>query len=304
MNLRFRQLQAFHAVYEIGTVTGAAVRLDISQPGISNLISQLEAQTRLKLFVRDKGRLRPTPEAHVFYNAADTAIRGFDQAAQAVDDLRNKASGQLTVACPHHLSFSFMPEIIARFAEGRPDLSISFQSNYSAKIREWVASGLFEIGVCEASALDPSLDAKVFRFEMLCAIPATLDAPVEDALTPTALSALPIIALGRDHVTHQRMAEAFAAAGVELHPKIHTHLFENALALTARGLGATMIDPFSIMHRRYNGFEVRAFRPIITLDLAIVTARGRRISMLAREFLDMMEAEFASFALAPPEGDG
>ncbi|MEL6792902.1 MAG: LysR substrate-binding domain-containing protein [Pseudomonadota bacterium] len=303
MNLRFRQLQAFHAVYEIGTVTGAAARLDISQPGISNLISQLEAQTRLKLFTRDRGRLRPTPEAHVFFNAADTAVRGFDQAAQAVDDLRNKEAGQLTVACPHHLSFGFMPEIIARFAAGKPDLSVSFQSNYSAKIREWVAAGLFEIGVCEAIALDPSLEAKIFRFEMQCAFPAGAAPPSPEIVAPAALNAHPIIALGRDHVTHRRMAEVFAAEGMELRPKIHTHLFENALALVSRGLGAALIDPFSVMNRRFDGFELRPFRPVVTLDLAIVTARGRRISILARDFLELMEAEFAAYALTDEPGE-
>ena len=47
MRLRFRQLQAFHATVESGTVTGAAEALGISQPGISNLLSELERQTVL-----------------------------------------------------------------------------------------------------------------------------------------------------------------------------------------------------------------------------------------------------------------
>ena len=50
MKLRFRQLQAFHAIIQTGTVVGAAEMLGISQPGVSNLISQLERQTGLKLF--------------------------------------------------------------------------------------------------------------------------------------------------------------------------------------------------------------------------------------------------------------
>ena len=60
---RFRQYQAFHAIIETGTVTGAAEALGISQPGVSNLIAQLERQTKLTLFERARGRLVPTPEA-------------------------------------------------------------------------------------------------------------------------------------------------------------------------------------------------------------------------------------------------
>ena len=85
---RFRQYQAFHAIIETGTVTGAAEALGISQPGISNLISQLERQTKLKLFERQRGRLMPTPEAAVLYQEVDTVVRGLDHVSQAVVDLR------------------------------------------------------------------------------------------------------------------------------------------------------------------------------------------------------------------------
>ena len=45
MDLRYRQLQALHAVIDAGTVSAATRILGISQPGISNLLAQLENQT-------------------------------------------------------------------------------------------------------------------------------------------------------------------------------------------------------------------------------------------------------------------
>ncbi len=128
MSLRFRQLQAFHAIVETGTVTGAAEHLGISQPGVSNLLAQLERQTRFRLFERAKGRLVPTPEAGVLFREVDTVVRGLDHVAQAVTDLQNKQAGQLQVASQHSISFGFMSRLIARFARSRPDMSISFQS--------------------------------------------------------------------------------------------------------------------------------------------------------------------------------
>ena len=47
--MRYRPLQALHAVIETGTVTAAAQNLGISQPAISNLLAQLQDQTKLKL---------------------------------------------------------------------------------------------------------------------------------------------------------------------------------------------------------------------------------------------------------------
>jgi len=86
MRLRFRQLQAFHAIVESGTVTGAAEALGISLPGISNLLAQLERQTGLPLFERVHGSLVQTPEAAMLFREIDTVVRGLDHVTQTVVD--------------------------------------------------------------------------------------------------------------------------------------------------------------------------------------------------------------------------
>ena len=88
--MRFRPLQALHSVIETGTVTAAAQSLGISQPAISNLLSQLQDQTRLILFERERGRLVPTPEAKVLYREIDTVVRGMNQVNLAIANLQTK----------------------------------------------------------------------------------------------------------------------------------------------------------------------------------------------------------------------
>ncbi len=297
MSLRFRQLQAFHAIVETGTVTGAASRLGISQPGVSNLIAQLETQTRLKLFDRAKGRLIATPEADVLFREVETVVRGLDHVSQAVTDLQNKEAGQLTVASPHNLSFGFMPDVIARFAATRPDLSVSFQAQYSSKIQEWVAAGLFEIGVCEAPVTLNDLEARRYQFETQCVLPANHPLADEAELTPCMLSGQPFVVMGPEHMTLHRTQEAFQAEGADLRPKVHTHLFENKLSFVKRGMGAALLDPFTIAFDREGGYVARPFRPAVTLDMAVITARDRPLSALGSEFLRLLEADFAAYAV-------
>ena len=98
MKLRFRQLQAFHAIIETGTVTGAADLLAISQPGISNLLSQLENQSPVRLFERRNGRLIPTPEANVLFQEVDTVVRSLDHVQQTLLHLQDMRLGQLQIA--------------------------------------------------------------------------------------------------------------------------------------------------------------------------------------------------------------
>ncbi|MEM9105254.1 MAG: LysR family transcriptional regulator [Pseudomonadota bacterium] len=299
MALRFRQLQAFHAIVETGTVTGAAEQLGISQPGISNLLSQLEGQTRLKLFERARGRLVPTPEASMLFQEVDTVVRGLDHVSQAVQDLQNTQAGQLQVASQHALSFGFMPRLIARFARERPDMSISFQSHYSTKIQEWVLSGLFEIGVCELPLVYDALDSHIIRVETLLALPEHSPLAEHNELTPQLLDEQPFIVMGPDHMIHRRTREAFHNAGVRLRTRVHTHLFKNVLSFVQEGMGVAILDPFSLEYDSGGGIVTRPFRPTLLMDLAVVTSRARPLSALGQQFLDLLLEQLRPYAVDP-----
>lgn len=286
---RFRQYQAFHAIIETGTVTAAAEALGISQPGISNLIAELERQTKLKLFERQRGRLIPTPEAAVLFQEVDTVVRGLDHVTQAVVDLQNQKAGQLQVATSHAMAFGFMPGVIADFLKGRPNLTIAFQSQYSSKIQEWVAAGLFEIGICEVPLRHDGLDRRDISFAVQCVLPERSPLAQHDILTPEMLSDEPFIVMGADHMVTARTREAFQAAGARLRIRGHTDLFRNALNLVKEGLGVALVDPFTLLSDDGKGYVARPFDPAISLDMIIVTARGRPLSAVGREFLEDVE---------------
>ena len=297
MSLRFRQLQAFHAVIETGTVTGAAAHLGISQPGISNLLSQLEQQTQLTLFERSRGRLVPTPEAGVLFQEIDTVVRGLDHVAQAVTDLQNQKAGQLQVTAPHALSIGFMPREIARFARDRPNLSISYQAQYSARIQEWVQAGLFEIGICEVPVQRDIFEAEVFRFECLCTVPDGSDLAAREELTPKDLDGYPFVVMGPEHMTYRRTRDAFDRAGAVWNPRVHTHLHQNTLSFVKQGFGAALVDPFTTAFDFEGGFVARKFAPQVTLDLAIITSRQRPLSVVGQEFLTQLKESLADYAV-------
>ena len=297
MSLRFRQLQAFHAIVETGTVTRAAEQLGISQPGISNLLAQLERETRLKLFDRSKGRLIPTPEASVLFQDVDTVVRGLDHVSQVVVDLQNKQVGQLQVASQHSLSFGFMPKLIAKFAKGRPDMSISFQSQYSSKIQEWVMAGLFEIGICEAPLFYDAFNVHPLQVETRLALPADHPLAEHAVLTPELLEDVPFIVMGPDHMTHRRTREAFHTAGVAWKPRIHSHLFKNLLGFVKEGMGVSILDPFALDFDREGGFCTRPFRPAVMMEMAVITSSTRHLSVIGQEFLEILLEELQPYVV-------
>lgn len=298
MAIQFRQYQAFHATIETGTVTAAAEALGISQPGISNLLAQLERSTKIKLFQRAKGRLLPTPEAMVLFHEIDTVVRGLDHVTQAVVDLQNQKAGQLQVASNHALAFGFMPQQIAAFTADKPLLTISFQSQYSTKIQEWVSAGLFEIGLCELPLRHDGLDHRVFYFETMCAVPHDSPLVAHDVLTPEKLDNYPFIVMGADHMVSRRTGEAFHNSAANWRIRCHTDLFRNALNMVRQGVGAALIDPFTLASDSGEGYVVRPFRPRILLDIIIVTARARPLSAIGQQFLDRLTPQLQALAIS------
>ncbi|NOW44951.1 DNA-binding transcriptional LysR family regulator [Novosphingobium sp. SG751A] len=93
--VNLRQIEAFKALIENGTVSRGAEVLNISQPAMSKLISHLEMGTGLKLFDRVKKRLAPTNHAMRLYQEVDRIFAGVRQVESAIDTLRREEQGRI-----------------------------------------------------------------------------------------------------------------------------------------------------------------------------------------------------------------
>ncbi|CAM3891099.1 MULTISPECIES: LysR family transcriptional regulator [Flavobacterium] len=72
--------RTFKAIYKTGTLTGAAVELFISQPGVSLHLSSLENYVGYKLFNRTGRKMIPTERGKVLYNFIVNALSKLEEA--------------------------------------------------------------------------------------------------------------------------------------------------------------------------------------------------------------------------------
>src|SRR5438270_8190707 len=87
MRINHRQIEAFRAVFQTGSMTAAGALIGVTQPAISRLIRDLEGEIGWSLFDRSAGKLIPTPAAVALFRELQRSYHGLDRVADAAAQL-------------------------------------------------------------------------------------------------------------------------------------------------------------------------------------------------------------------------
>ena len=294
--MNYRQLQAFRAVMEAGTVVGAANLLNISQPSVSTHIANLEHALKIQLFIRQGGRVIPTAEAHLLHEEAGHIVRGMARLRRLAADIQQLEAGRLVIGAYPALSSIVLPRFISGFARQHPKLHLTFMSEASLHIAELAASKQLDIGLMTMPVIDPATTCDlIFETASVCVVP--FDHPLATAAVIDAcdLRDEAFIALGREDGSRQAVDRSFEDAGVQVEPRFETHLSDSACALVAEGLGLSIVDPFAAERWR-DKIAIIPFKPYVACSVYLTRNRTHISSLLQesfeREFRDYLEKAF------------
>lgn len=133
-NLHFQQLVYLRELERSSTLTEAAERLHISQPALSQALTQLERRLGTPLFERD-GRRRVLTDAgrEVARFAHEVLGRAAELQAWLAAQRRGEA-GTLRVGMIDAASLYVLPETIRRFREAFPDVDLRLVVDTSAAL--------------------------------------------------------------------------------------------------------------------------------------------------------------------------
>ena len=144
--------RTFKAVYNIGTLTGAAEHLFISQPGVSLHLNSLEAYVGYKLFERTGRKMVPTERGKILYNAILEPLSKLEETEKNFQKSVKKATPAISVGMcfetfqttlePYVSSLSFdliisfgqYPEMLDKLDKGILDLIITPKKGTSKNI--------------------------------------------------------------------------------------------------------------------------------------------------------------------------
>lgn len=282
MNLR--QIEAFKAVMETGTVTQAAARLHVAQPSATKLLQMCERSAGMPLFTRDRGRLIPTPEARLLYEEVERVFQSAERVNQAVAEIRALRRGTLSVGMMPGMAFGFAQEVLARLEATHPGVQTHLHARETAQLIEQLAMQQIELLFTSRAIDHPELQVeRICRVPLVCILPKghRLETKKEIALADLRSERLASFSLG----TQLRGLTdlAFDRAKVSRVVAFESLTAPPICAFVARGLGVAIVNPLHV-GMTAPLLVVRPLVPTLMEEIVMASSRARRLSRLAEMF--------------------
>jgi DNA-binding transcriptional LysR family regulator len=302
--LNFRQIEAFRAVMLTGTTIAAADMLNTTQPSISRSIAQMQAAAKLKLFELDRGRLRPTPEAVMLFEAVQRNFLGLEAVEETVSLLRRAGVGRLRVACTPALGMSVMPAVMAKFKTRQPDVHITLRTISSYDVREGLLNGLYDLGITTNSLQleGAQLQTKVVdQVAAVCVMGRSHPLAGNAHITPRHFQSETLLTLDRADELSDEWRRALAQAKVTPASVIETTYSATICRLAEVGAGIGVVNPY-IASVFSNVLRVVPLKPTIGVKVFVAYPRHVSISALASALITEISDHFETDTRPPRSG--
>lgn len=152
--MSFEDLSTFLLVLELGSLSRAAERLDVSKSIVSRRISELEAELGVALLSRTTRHISPTAAGLQFHFHASRILNELADAQENLKIAQSEVSGRLRLSAPLSFGIEILAPAIATFAQKHPKLEIDLA--YSDRFVDLVAEGFdacVRIGQLQDSSL-------------------------------------------------------------------------------------------------------------------------------------------------------
>ena len=284
--IRFRQIEAFRSLMDTGTTVGAARRMHITQPAVSRLIADLEADLGFRLFNRTKGRMEPTTAAVRFQLAVEENFLGLERLRKAAETIRKDETQALSVACMPVLSTTLLPLILKEFFKLQPNVPVNIDSVGNAEVLVRLQDLKVDVALSLAFPAIAGIEVEpILQAEVLCALPAGHRLCDKAVIRPEDLAGENVIGWIPNRPLSQGQEDQYFPQGIEKPQfSIRTHTSHTRYAMVAHGLGVSIVEPFGAQVWERHGVVVKPFQTEATHDYVLAYPSTGRRSSLVHDF--------------------
>ncbi|OKL37874.1 LysR family transcriptional regulator [Domibacillus mangrovi] len=142
-----QKLKYFIVIVEHGTISKAALALNMTQPPLSMAIKSFEEELGLRLFNRVGKRLHLTDTGKLMYERGKELLTSMEVVVQEVHEHQSGKRGRVTIGCSTVANLTIIPEVVRRLTERSIQITIHVKEGNAAYILDQLRHHKMDIGI-------------------------------------------------------------------------------------------------------------------------------------------------------------
>lgn len=248
--MELRQLRYFVAIVDYGGLTRAAAQLGIAQPALSQQLSNLEAECKTQLLVRNSQGVKPTESGKLLYRHARTILRQVEQARDEIQHGKLGESGLVAIGLPTTATLPLALPLLSAVRERYPRLRLQIFESLSGYLAELLANNrldyamLFRDAETRSVAVLPLLHEHLFLIGD-CGLSDAVKA--QDVCTVADLRDVPLVLPSMSHDLRLTLERGLAQNGVEPNIIADVDSLPTMVAAARDGLACTILPSSALL---------------------------------------------------------
>ncbi|MDH7795120.1 MULTISPECIES: LysR family transcriptional regulator [unclassified Beijerinckia] len=294
-------LEAFIAVVETGSIVGASARLNLTQPGVTRRIQNLEIQLDTVLLDRQSKPLKPTAAGREAYEHGRKVLSSLEDLKAGVSP-DGDIKGEFRLGIMPYLSDAALALPLDRLRSEFPQLTLRIVSGWSPRLVEQVSRNeLDAVALCLADGMRPPDDlASEELGTQAVLLVAAAEIGVPNPASLSELSRFPWVMNESGCGFRGFIRHKFEASRLPFQVGVEALSADLRLSLVARGHGIGIVTPAAFAGSPWRDkievIDSPEFNPRVRSWLLHRTPAGR----LARPIAVFREALLESLKLPVP----
>ena len=292
-----RQLEYFVTVADEGTMAGAAQHHHISQSAVSLAINELERTLGVQLLMRR--RARGVELTGAGREALPEVRRLLEHAAEVQATARSagqEVAGDLVLGCYPTLTPFLLPQILRRFPEQHPSVTVRLFEGSVAEMLDRLLDGTCEMALMYDLGIGHDIATTVlYRVRPYVVLGAEHRLAEPGPISLAELRDEPMVMLDMPP-SAAMFREVLAAGGIEPNVRFSSASFESVRSLVASGAGYSLLLQRPSPRSTYAGPPL-VYREIAedvrTVSVVLAHARDARLTRRADAFTAFCRTAFA-----------
>ena len=292
MNVKLDYYKIFCKVAECKSFSGAAKKLYMTQPAVSQTIIQLEKELGISLFRRGAKGVVLTTEGHTLYEYIHTAINLIEVGEQKIKEALDLEVGELKIGVGDTISRFFLLTYLEKFHEQYPNIKLKIINRTTTEQCELLKAGEIDLAICNLPIEDVALEVKEYFY--IHDIFVGGEAYKKLSRNPVALEelkSLPLIFLEKKSNSRQYVEKYLESEGLNISPEIELGSHDLLLEFARINLGVScVIKEFSKEYLDQKGiYEIRLMNPIPRRSVGCCFLKSVPLSPASSKFLNILE---------------